>query len=127
MSLFALHLEDASGEGTRLTDAVPGGLDESETATAEIADLRQEEAEIVEADAEADDMGERVELAEELTETVEPVVTEGAGLDADYVAGGHVPGDPRRRALAGADLRQSGHQPVCRCCGRGQSCSGPAH
>lgn len=33
MSLFALHLEDASGEGTRLTDAVPGGLDESETAT----------------------------------------------------------------------------------------------
>ncbi len=82
MSLFALHLEDASEEGTRLTDAVPGGLDESETATAEIADLRQEEAEIVEAEAEAEDTGERVDLAEELTETVEPVVTEGAGLDA---------------------------------------------
>lgn len=79
--LFALHFEDASEEGTRLTDAVPGGLDESGTATAEIADLRQEEAEIVEADAEAEDMGERVDLAEELTETVEPVVTEGAGLD----------------------------------------------
>ena len=48
--LFALHLEDASGEGTRLTDAEVGGLDESETATAEIAELRQEEAEIVEAE-----------------------------------------------------------------------------
>lgn len=79
--LLGLHLEDASEEGTRLTDAVPGGLDESETATAEIADLRQEEAEIVEAEAEAEDLGERVDLAEELTETVEPVVTEGAGLD----------------------------------------------
>ena len=81
MSLFALHLEDAAEEGTRLTDAEPGGLDESGTATAEIADLRQEEAEVIEADAEAEDMGERVDLAEELTETVEPVVTEGAGLD----------------------------------------------
>ena len=48
--LLGLHFEDAGEEGTRLTDAVPGGLDESETATAEIADLRQEEAEIVEAE-----------------------------------------------------------------------------
>ncbi|MDN8872751.1 hypothetical protein Q0M10_14090, partial [Staphylococcus aureus] len=63
MSLFALHLEDASEEGTRLNEAELGGLDESETATAEIADLRQEEAEIVEAEAEAEDMGERVDLA----------------------------------------------------------------
>lgn len=81
MSLLQLHLEDASEEGTRLTDAEPGGLDESGTATAEIADLRQEEAEVVEADAEAEDLGERVDLAEEMTENVEPVVTEGAGLD----------------------------------------------
>lgn len=81
MSLFALHLEDASEEGTRLAESELGGLDESGTATAEIADLRQEEAEIVEADADAEDLGERVDLAEELTETVEPVVTEGAGLD----------------------------------------------
>ena len=80
--LLGFHLEDAAEEGTRLTDAEPGGLDESGTATAEIADLRQEEAEVVEADAEAEDLGERVDLAEELTETVEPVVTEGAGLDA---------------------------------------------
>lgn len=80
--LLGLHFEDAGEEGTRLTDAVPGGLDESETATAEIADLRQEEAEIVESEAEAEDLGDRVDLAEELTETVEPVVTEGAGLDA---------------------------------------------
>lgn len=81
MSLLGFHLEDASEEGTRLAEAELGGLDESGTATAEIADLRQEEAEIVEADADAEDLGERVDLAEELTETVEPVVTEGAGLD----------------------------------------------
>lgn len=109
MSLFALHLEDASEEGTRLTDAVPGGLDESETATAEIADLRQEEAEIVEADAEADDMGERVELAEELTETVEPVVTEGAGLDAAsmklLLTGMRRVAGPRAKHLVGRDVK----------------------
>lgn len=109
MSLFALHLEDASVEGTRLTDAVPGGLDESETATAEIADLRQEEAEIVEADAEAEDMGERVELAEELTETVEPVVTEGAGLDAAsmklLLTGMRRVAGPRAKHLVGRDVK----------------------
>lgn len=81
MSLLGFYLEDASEEGTRLTEAELGGLDESETATADIAELRQEEADLVEADAEAEDLGERVDLAEELTETVEPVVTEGAGLD----------------------------------------------
>lgn len=109
MSLFALHLEDASVEGTRLTDAVPGGLDESETATAEIADLRQEEAEIVEADAEAEDMGERVDLAEELTETVEPVVTEGAGLDAAsmklLLTGMRRVAGPRAKHLVGRDVK----------------------
>ena len=109
MSLFALHLEDASEEGTRLTDAVPGGLDESETATAEIADLRQEEAEIVEADAEAEDMGERVDLAEELTETVEPVVTEGAGLDAAsmklLLTGMRRVAGPRAKHLVGRDVK----------------------
>lgn len=109
MSLFALHLEDASVEGTRLTDAVPGGLDESETATAEIADLRQEEAEIVEANAEAEDMGERVELAEELTETVEPVVTEGAGLDAAsmklLLTGMRRVAGPRAKHLVGRDVK----------------------
>lgn len=109
MSLFALHLEDASEEGTRLTDAVPGGLDESETATAEIADLRQEEAEVVEADAEAEDLGERVDLAEELTETVEPVVTEGAGLDAAsmklLLTGMRRVAGPRAKHLVGRDVK----------------------
>ena len=109
MSLFALHLEDASVEGTRLTDAVPGGLDESETATAEIADLRQEEAEIVEADAEAEDLGERVDLAEELTETVEPVVTEGAGLDVAsmklLLTGMRRVAGPRAKHLVGRDVK----------------------
>lgn len=109
MSLFALHLEDASEESTRLTDAVPGGLDESETATAEIADLRQEEAEVVEAEAEAEDMGERVELAEELTETVEPVVTEGAGLDAAsmklLLTGMRRVAGPRAKHLVGRDVK----------------------
>ena len=109
MSLFALHLEDASVEGTRLTDAVPGGLDESETATAEIADLRQEEAEIVEADAEAEDLGERVDLAEELIETVEPVVTEGAGLDAAsmklLLTGMRRVAGPRAKHLVGRDVK----------------------
>lgn len=80
--LLGLHLEDASEEGTRLNEAELGGLDESETVTAEIGELRQEEAEIVEAEAEAEDLGSRIDLAEELTETVEPVVTEGVGLDA---------------------------------------------
>lgn len=79
-NLFKLHLEDASGEPTE--GAVPaGGLDESETATAEIADLRQEEAEIVEADGEAERLDDNVELAEDLAAEVEPVVTEGLGLD----------------------------------------------
>ena len=79
--LLGYHMEDAGEEGTRLTDAVPGGLDESETATAAVDEVVQESAEVAEADAEADDMGERVELAEDLHDTVEPVVTEGAGLD----------------------------------------------
>ena len=107
--LFALHLEDASGEGTRLTDAKVGGLDESETATAEIAELRQEEAEIVEADAEAEDMGERVDLAEELTETVEPVVTEGAGLDVAsmklLLTGMRRVAGPHGKHLVGRDVK----------------------
>lgn len=83
--LFGMKFEDAS-EGTRLTEAEPGGLDESETATAAIADLAQEDAERVEADAEADDLGERAELAEELHDEVEPVVTEGLGLDTAGMA-----------------------------------------
>lgn len=77
--LLGFHLEDAS-EDERVT-AAPGGLDESETATAAVEEVVTESAEVTEADAEAEDMGERVELAEELHDTVEPVVTEGAGLD----------------------------------------------
>lgn len=79
--LLGYHMEDAGEEGTRLTDAVPGGLDESETATAAVDEVVQESVEVADADAEADDMGERVELAEDLHDAVEPVVTEGAGLD----------------------------------------------
>lgn len=78
--LLGYKFEDASEEGT-VGELPPGSLDESETATAEIADLRQEDAERVEADAEADDLEGRVELAEELHDEVEPVVTEGLGLD----------------------------------------------
>ena len=81
MANLFLKLEDASEE-QRLGDDLPaGGLDESETATAEIADLRAEEAEVVEAEREADDLDDRVELAEDVAEEVEPVVTEGKGLD----------------------------------------------
>ena len=78
--LLGLHFEDASGEERRVATE-PGGLDESETATAAVEEVVTESAEVAEADAEAEDMGERVELAEELHDTVEPVVTEGAGLD----------------------------------------------
>ena len=77
--LLGLHFEDA-GEEERVA-AAPGGLDESETATAAVEEVVTESAEVAEADAEAEDMGERVELAEDLHDTVEPVVTEGAGLD----------------------------------------------
>lgn len=78
--LLGLHFEDASEEESRVATE-PGGLDESETATAAVEEVVTESAEVAEADAEAEDMGDRVELAEELHDTVEPVVTEGAGLD----------------------------------------------
>ena len=81
MASFFLHMEDASEEGRVAGELPAGGLDESETATAEIADLRAEEAEVVEAEREADDLDDRVELAEDVAEEVEPVVTEGKGLD----------------------------------------------
>lgn len=80
MGNLFMHLEDAS-EDERVGEVPAGGLDESETATAEIAELRQEEAEIVEAEENADNLDRNVELAEDLTEEVEPVVTEGRGLD----------------------------------------------
>lgn len=84
--LLGFHLEDAEGTGGRVVDDAPGALDESETATAEIADLQQEDAERVTAEAEADDLEERVDLAEELHDEVEPVVTEGAGYDTAGMA-----------------------------------------
>lgn len=80
MTHLFFHLEDANGDAG-LDDRAPGTLDESETATAEIADLRQEEADIVEAEGEAERLEDDVETAEDLTEIVEPVVTEGRGLD----------------------------------------------
>lgn len=82
MSLFGFKMENAEGRNPGEDGEVEaGGLDESETATAAITEVQQEDAEVAEAEAEAEDLDGRVELAEELHDSVEPVVTEGLGLD----------------------------------------------
>lgn len=79
-NLFNVHMEDNSDD---LQDDVT--LDESETATAATSEVLAEGGEVSAADAEAEDLGERVELAEDVTEEVEAsldgVKTEGLGLD----------------------------------------------
>lgn len=79
-NLFNVHMEDNSDD---LQDDVT--LDESETSTAATSEVLAEGGEVSAADAEAEDLGERVELAEDVTEEVEAsldgVKTEGLGLD----------------------------------------------
>lgn len=76
----SLGLESADG-GDLDDDQYPEATgDESETASAAIADMAAEDGEVAEAAAEGDDLEEKAEQTEEIAEQVE-VAAEGAGLD----------------------------------------------
>lgn len=78
-NLLSFHLENA--DDVENPEEVVGSLDDSTGASAEMTETVAADNEVRVADGEANDLEERLDLTEELHDELEPVVTEGAGLD----------------------------------------------